>query len=78
MVSVQPAIANNQKLSDFHSLETPEDSARLVELDRYWTKLPQAVQEGDYEGYMALYHGDAAALFGSGENKISVPIAKAS
>lgn len=49
----------------------------MVELDRYWAKLSKTVQEGDFEGYKALYHNDAVVVFTSGKNKISEPIAKA-
>lgn len=44
------------------------------ELDAYWTELARTVEEGDFEGYSALYHPDAVLVMqGSG----SVPIGSA-
>ena len=77
ITSIESTKANNQKHSTPIKLETPKDSTRLVELDRYWAKLAQTVQEGDFEGYKALYHSDAVVVFARGENKISAPIVKA-
>ncbi len=77
IISIEPSKANNQKFSTLASLETTEDSTRLAELDRYWANLTRTVQEGDFEGYKALYHSDAVVVFASRENKTSVPIVKA-
>ncbi len=76
IVDIEPSNANNPTRS-LNNLKLPEDSTRLVELDRYWAKLSKTVQEGDFEGYEALYHNDAVVVFTSGKNKISEPIAKA-
>lgn len=44
------------------------------ELDAYWTELARTVEEGDFDGYSALYHPDAVLVMqGSG----SVPIGSA-
>ena len=32
------------------------------ELDVYWTEVTRTVQEGDFEGYKALYHEDAVLV----------------
>ena len=77
IVSIEPTKANNQKSSIVLNLKNPGDSTRLAELDRYWVKLAKTVQEGDFEGYKALYHADAVVVFASGKNKTSVPISKA-
>lgn len=45
------------------------------ELDAYWAELSRTVEEGDFEGYAALYHPDAVLVsLGSGT---SYPIAQA-
>ena len=75
IVSIEPIKADNH--STMTNLETSEDSVRLAELDRYWEILSQTVKEGDFEGYKAIYHEDAIAVFGVGKNKVSVPIEKA-
>jgi uncharacterized protein (TIGR02246 family) len=44
------------------------------ELDAYWSELARTVEEGDFDGYAALYHPDAVLVMdGSG----SMPIAGA-
>lgn len=58
-------------------LEDPADSLRLAELDLFWTKLANTVQEGDFDGYKAAYHDDAVVIFASGKNNVSIPISKA-
>lgn len=58
-------------------MEPPKDSARLAELDQYWTELSRTVREGDLEGYAATYHEDAVVIFASGKNKVSLPISTA-
>lgn len=58
-------------------IEPPKDSARLAELDQYWTELSRTVREGDFEGYAATYHEDAVVIFAAGTNKTSLPIATA-
>lgn len=54
---------------------TPEEqqaNERISELDQYWEKLSKTVKEGDFEGYSSLYHQDAAIIFTTGANKVSV------
>jgi len=47
----------------------------INELDAYWAELSRTVEEGDFEGYAALYHPDAVLVsLGSGT---SYPIAQA-
>ena len=53
------------------------DTTSLVELDLYWNELSRTVQEGDFEGYGALYHPDAVIIFATGNNKTSVNISEA-
>ncbi len=77
LVSIGSTKANNPKHKTLIKMESPADSIRLAELDHYWEKLAQTVEEGDFEGYKALYHSDAVVVFTSGENKTSVPIEKA-
>lgn len=55
----------------------PSPSAAQVtdELDAYWAELSRTVEQGDFEGYGALYHPDAVLVsLGSGS---SYPIARA-
>ncbi len=77
LISIGSTKASNPKHKTLIKMESPADSIRLAELDQYWAKLAQTVQEGDYEGYKALYHSDAIVVFASGKNKTSVPIEKA-
>ena len=76
-VSVGSTKASNPEYRTLIEMESPADSTRLAELDQYWAKLAKTVQEGDFEGYKALYHKDAIVVFASGKNKISMPIEKA-
>jgi len=47
----------------------------IDELDAYWAELSRTVEEGEFEGYAALYHPDAVLVsLGSGT---SYPIAQA-
>ncbi|MDP2470405.1 MAG: nuclear transport factor 2 family protein [Candidatus Palauibacterales bacterium] len=46
------------------------------ELDAYWTELARTVEEGDFDGYAALYHPDAVlVLDGSGSQPIAGALA---
>lgn len=45
------------------------------ELDQYWAVLSQTVEEGDFDGYAALYHDDAVLV--NSISGTSVPIATA-
>lgn len=47
----------------------------VAELDAYWNELSRTVEEGDFEGYAALYHSDAVLVNLGGET--SYPIAEA-
>jgi ketosteroid isomerase-like protein len=47
-----------------------------AELDEYWAELARTVQEGDFEGYSALYHPDAVLVMqGSGTAPIGTALA---
>lgn len=46
-----------------------------IEVDAFWKKMSKTVEEGDYEGYAALYHEDAILVSGFSNN--SYPIANA-
>lgn len=76
-VSIGSTKATTTLQSSTTKIQTAQDSTRLAELDQYWDQLAKTVIEGDYEGYGALYHEDAVVVFTGGENKTSVPIAKA-
>ena len=54
----------------------PSSAAAQVtdELDAYWAELSRTVEEGDYEGYGALYHPDAVLV---AAGSASMPIADA-
>ena len=45
------------------------------EVDAFWETMSKTVEEGDYEGYAALYHEDAILVSGFSNN--SYPIANA-
>ena len=79
MLTLSVAIANagNPKNDTNGKIETPNDSLRLAELNNFWAEVSRTVNEGDFEGYKATYHEDAVVVFTTGENKGSVPIAKA-
>ena len=77
LVSIGSTKASNPLHNTLIEMESPADSTRLAELDQFWMKLAKTVQEGDFEGYKALYHKDAIVVFASGKNKTSVPIGKA-
>lgn len=47
----------------------------VTEVDAYWKSVSQTVQEGDFQGYSALYHEDAVLVNGLSET--SYPIADA-
>ena len=46
-----------------------------AELDAYWAEVARTVEEGDFEGYAALYHPDAVLVSSATSN--SYPIATA-
>jgi len=46
-----------------------------AELDAYWAEVARTVEEGDFEGYAALYHPDAVLVSTATSN--SYPIATA-
>lgn len=47
----------------------------LAELDAFWAEMSRTVEEGDFEGYSALYHPDAVLV--SGFENASYPVAGA-
>jgi ketosteroid isomerase-like protein len=59
------------------ALEVKQDSSRLAELDQYLNEVSRTVNEGDFEGYKALYHEDAVVVYATRENKTSISISKA-
>ncbi|MBO0323078.1 DUF4440 domain-containing protein [Muricauda sp. CAU 1633] len=76
-LSITISNASNPKNDTNRKIETPNDSLRLAELNNFWAEVSRTVNEGDFEGYKATYHEDAVVVFTTGENKASVPIAKA-
>ncbi|MEM8485358.1 MAG: hypothetical protein AAF564_07395 [Bacteroidota bacterium] len=50
-------------------------AAGAQDLDAYWAEVSRTVNEGDFEGYAALYHEDAVLV--SDFSQSSVPIATA-
>ena len=56
---------------------TSVQSARIQELNQFWSNLSRTVKEGDFKGYKNTYHKDAVIVFGTGKNKTSVPVKKA-
>lgn len=46
------------------SLTPPAASAQMVtdELDAFWAEVVRTIEEGDFEGYSALYHPDAVLV----------------
>ena len=50
-------------------------SARLEELDAYWTEVSRTVKEGDFDGYAATCHEDGILI--SGKKGTSYLLAKA-
>ena len=56
-------------------LASPAVAQTTAELDAFWAEMARTVEEGDFEGYSALYHPDAILVsLGSGT---SYPIAQA-
>ena len=74
LLSVQTITSNIITLPTF---EINSDSTRTAELNKYWKALSKTVSDGDFEGYGAAYHPDAVVIFATGQNKSSVPLAKA-
>lgn len=55
--------------------DAPTESARLKQLDAYWTEVSRAVAAGDAAAYEATCHPDGVLV--SGVKKISSPLADA-
>jgi len=53
----------------------PDETARLAEMDAYWTEVSRCVNEGDFDGYKATFHEDA--VYVSGTNGEAYPISDA-
>jgi ketosteroid isomerase-like protein len=49
--------------------------AQVSELDAYWTEVTRTVEEGDFEGYAALYHPDAVLVSLSRDTSLSIAAA---
>ncbi|MDO3694789.1 nuclear transport factor 2 family protein [Wenyingzhuangia sp. chi5] len=60
IVSIGTTKANSFKNNIYQEIK--KDSARLSELDKFWTELSRTVREGDFEGYQAAYHPDAVLV----------------
>ena len=52
-----------------------EDTARLKELDAFWSKVSRSVREGDFEGYKDTCHGEGVLV--AGIKKTSQPLTMA-
>lgn len=52
-----------------------EESARLAQLDKFWSEVQTAVQNGDFERYLGTCHPSGVLV--SGTRKISYPLSKA-
>ena len=57
--------------------QTTVEEVRLNELDQYWSKLSETVEEGDFDSYAALYHPDAVLISLYGKQPGCVPISSA-
>ena len=55
-------------------LPVPASAQVTDELDAFWAEMSRTVEEGDFEGYAALYHPDAVLVMGG---QGSVPIGQA-
>lgn len=53
----------------------PGDTARLKELDAFWSKVSRTVREGDFEGYKETCHAEGVLV--TGIKKTSQPLSKA-
>jgi len=42
------------------------------ELDDLWAEVSRTVEEGDFEGYAAVYHPDAVVVFGASNMSLSI------
>jgi ketosteroid isomerase-like protein len=51
------------------------DTARIAELDTYWSVVSRAVQEGDFEAYKATCHAEGVLV--SGTSSTSYPLTAA-
>ena len=45
------------------------------ELDGYWAAVSRTVEQGDFEGYAALYHEDAVVVSGGASSPIAATLA---
>ena len=52
--------------------QTHELDAQTKELNAYWDELSRTVAEGDFEGYAALYHEDAALVSNLSQSSIAI------
>ena len=46
--------------------------AQIMDLDTYWDEVSRTVEEGDFEGYAALYHEDAVLVSSGGQTSYSI------
>ncbi len=52
-----------------------DESTRLAQLDKFWSEVQAAVQNGDYEGYKSTCHPSGVLV--SGKKRTSYPLSKA-
>ena len=52
-----------------------DETTRLAQLDRFWSEIRSAVQNGDYERYKAMCHPSGVLV--SGAKRTSYPLSKA-
>ncbi len=52
-----------------------DETTRLAQLDKFWSRVQEAVQSGDYELYKSTCHPSGVLV--SGKKKTSYPLSKA-
>jgi hypothetical protein len=61
--------------SALHTARGADETTRLAQLDKFWSEVQAAVQNGDYERYKATCHPSGVLV--SGAKKTSYPLSKA-
>jgi hypothetical protein len=61
--------------SALQTVSGADETTRLAQLDKFWSEVQAAVQNGDYERYRATCHPSGVLV--SGAKKISYPLSKA-
>ena len=62
-------------VSALQTASSADETARLAQLDKFWSEVQAAVQKGDYERYKATCHPSGVLV--SGAKKTSYPLSKA-